>query len=261
MQEPALLETRTEAVVHLVLNRPKSRNALDSALVEALALALTRAEEDAATRVIVLSGAGGAFCSGLDLKTAAPDIGDRERAAGRLEGFHRVIRGIVNATKPVIAAVDGPAVGFGADLAFACDLRLASTNAYFDCKFVALGLMPDGGGTFHLPRLIGLGRALEHLLLGTRIDAALAERYGLVSAVHSPNSVVHEALELADRLAAGPPLALRAIKSAVRASYEGTFEAALAREFSGQLALLESEDLKEGLRAFAERRPPVFRGR
>lgn len=261
MEEPALLEQRESQVVRLMLNRPKSRNALDSNLVEQLGEALERAAGDPDVRVVVLGGRGGAFCSGLDLKTARPDLGDRARLGDRLQGFHRLIAAIAHAPKPVIASVDGPAVGFGADLAFACDLRVASVDAYFEEKFVALGLMPDGGGTFHLPRLVGLGRALEHLLLGTRIDAALALSQGLVNRIVPSEVLDDEVNALAARLAEGPPLSLAAIKRTVRENQSATLEQALAREFSGQLALLGSEDFKEGLAAFQERRGPKFQGR
>jgi enoyl-CoA hydratase/carnithine racemase len=261
MEEPALLEDRRESVVRLLLNRPKTRNALDADLVRELGAALDRAADDESVRVIVLGGLGGAFCSGVDLKSAAIDVHDTERLKQRLAGFHHLIRTIARAPKPVLAAVGGPAVGFGADLAFACDLRIASTSAYFEEKFVALGLMPDGGGTFHLPRLVGLGRAMEQFLLGTRIDAPEALAQGMVNSVVAPEALDAEIDALARRLAKGPPLAIAAIKSAVRASFTGTLGQALDREFTGQLALLASEDLREGLAAFLERRPPAFRGK
>jgi 2-(1,2-epoxy-1,2-dihydrophenyl)acetyl-CoA isomerase len=261
MEEPALLEARSESVVRLLLNRPKTRNALDADLVRELGAALDRAADDESVRVVVLGGLGGAFCSGVDLKSAAIDVHDTDHLKQRLAGFHHLIRTIARAPKPVLAAVGGPAVGFGADLAFACDLRIASTSAYFEEKFVALGLMPDGGGTFHLPRLVGLGRAMEQFLLGTRIDAPAALAQGMVNAVVAPEALDAEVDALARRLAAGPPLAIAAIKSAVRASLTGTLGQALDREFTGQLALLASEDLREGLAAFLERRPPAFRGK
>jgi enoyl-CoA hydratase/carnithine racemase len=156
--------------------------------------------------------------------------------------------------------VDGPAVGFGADLALACDLRLLSDRAYFQEKFVGIGLMPDGGGTFFLPRLIGLGRALDLLLTGDAIDAKLARELGLARDVVSPDSLDTAALALATRLAEGPPLALAAIKSAVRASSSGDLDQALGREKSGQLRLLSSADVREGVSAFLQKRAPQYRG-
>lgn len=261
MGEPSLIEERSKGVVRLLLNRPGTRNALDEELVRSLGSALARAASDESTRVIVLGGQGGAFCSGVDLKSATRDLGDPERLRTRLEGFHQLIRTIAAAPRPVIAAVDGAAVGFGADLAFACDLRVGSTRAYFEEKFVGIGLMPDGGGTFHLPRLIGSGKAMEHLLLGSRIDATAALANGILSRVVPPEALDEEVAAMAERLAAGPPLAITAIKRAVRENSNGGLDDALAREFDGQLALLQSDDVREGIAAFLERRAPTFRGR
>jgi enoyl-CoA hydratase/carnithine racemase len=261
MSEPSLLCDRDGAVFRLSLNRPPTRNALDSELVENLGTQLENACADPEVRVIVLRGEDGSFCSGVDLRSAAADLSNPKRLEERLAGFHRLIRLITGARQPVIAEVDGAAVGFGADLAFACDLRVASSRAYFQEKFVALGLMPDGGGTFHLPRLIGLGRALELLLLGARVDADRALELGLVNRVVPPGDVTGETRALAAQLASAPPLALAAIKTAVRASLAGSLDDALARERASQLSLLATEDVREGVAAFLERRTPSFRGR
>lgn len=260
MSEPVLLVSGESPIRVLQLNRPASKNSLDVELVGALGDALDAARADPDVRAIVLGGSGGAFCSGVDLRSAQADLDAPERLSARLAGFHRLIRTIAFAPQPVIAAVDGPAVGFGADLAFACDLRVVSSRAYFEEKFVALGLMPDGGGTYHLQRLVGLSRALELQLLGSRIDAPSAERLGLAMRVVEPERLLDEALAVARRLAEGPPLALAAIKRAVRVS-EDSLDAALDRERRGQLGLLASEDVREGLGAFFERRAPRFQGR
>lgn len=261
MSEAVLLTSREGSLVELALNRPASKNSLDAELVAALGSALELHANDETVRVIVLSGKGGAFCSGVDLRSARAELDSPERLGVRLEGFHRLIRAIDRAPQPVLAAIDGPAVGFGADLAYACDLRLCSTRAYFEEKFVAIGLMPDGGGTFHLARLIGAGRAMERLLLGSRIDAESALSLGLVASVVSPESLSDETRALGVRLASSPPLALRAIKRAVRDGLSSSLDEALERERTGQLALLASDDAREGVGAFFERRTPVFRGR
>jgi enoyl-CoA hydratase/carnithine racemase len=260
MGDPTLLVSDDSGVRVLCLNRPSSKNSLDEPLVNELGAALASAAGDRSVRALILTGAGGAFCSGVDLRSIERELEVPERLALRLDGFHRVIRGITGLGVPVLAAVEGSAVGFGADLAFACDLRILASTAYFEEKFVSLGLMPDGGATFHLPRLIGLGRALDAMLLGTRIDAAKALELGLASRVVEPAQLSGEALTVGRRLAAGPPLALAAIKRAARASLEGSFDAALTRERAGQLALLASSDFREGLRAFLERRTPKFDG-
>ena len=256
-----LLEERHGAVALLRLNRPATLNALDKALVAALGAALEGATTDAAVRAIVITGEGGAFCSGADLKEALRDLDAGAALGERLSSFQRSVRLITATSKPVIAAVGGAAVGFGADLALACDLRVLSERAYFEEKFVGIGLMPDGGGTFHLTRLLGLGRALELLLLGERLEAKRAVELGLALRVVPAEALLEQALALAGRLAEGPPLALGAIKRATRASLTGTLEEALAREAEGQAELLQSADLREGVQAWTERRKPRFSGK
>jgi 2-(1,2-epoxy-1,2-dihydrophenyl)acetyl-CoA isomerase len=256
-----LLDERRGGVALLRLNRPESLNALDRTLVEALGAALEKASADPSVRAIVLAGEGGAFCSGADLKEALRELDAGLSLGERLASFQKSIRVIATAAQPVIAAVDGPAVGFGADLALACDIRVLSERAYFEEKFVAIGLMPDGGGTFHLPRLIGFGRALELMLLGERIDAGRALELGLTSRVLPPGEHLEAALTLAARLADGPPLALAAIKRAMRDSIDGTLPDALAREAEGQAKLLASADLREGVAAWMAKRKPSFEGR
>ena len=166
-----LLVEREGPVATLIMNRPQTKNALDPELLEALASGLNEAAADESVRAVVLTGAGDAFCSGADL-------------GPRIAKFHALIRAIVEAPKPFIAAVRGPAVGFGADLALACDLRVFAQDAYIQEKFVAIGLMPDGGGSFWLPRLVGLGRALEFLLLGTRIGIVEDGKMAQLSSPH-----------------------------------------------------------------------------
>ena len=256
--ESVLLLERDAGVATLSLNRPLTKNALDPELLAALGAGLREVASDTNVRAVVLTGKGGAFCSGADLKDA---LGDLEAGADlglRLAKFHAVIQAIVQAPKPVIAAMQGPAVGFGADLALACDLRVMGQNAYIQEKFVAIGLMPDGGGSFWLPRLVGVGRALEYLLLGTRIDAPLAHSLGLASRV--VDNELSEAQAIARALAEGPPLALAAIKRAVRDA-NSTIDDALAREKLGQTALLRSQDFREGVAAWAGKRAPRFSGR
>jgi 2-(1,2-epoxy-1,2-dihydrophenyl)acetyl-CoA isomerase len=255
-----LLEERRGNIALLRLNRPESLNALDRELVDALGHALEQAIRHSNVRAVVLTGEGGAFCSGADLKEALRELDAGADLGGRLASFQRNVRLITEAPKPVIAAVDGAAVGFGADLALACDLRLLSDRAYFEEKFVGIGLMPDGGGTFHLPRLVGLGRALELLLLGERVDARRALELGLAWRVVPAAELLEQALAVAARLAEGPPLALAAIKRATRQSLDGTLADALAREAEGQAALLRSADLREGVLAFTGKRKPSFRG-
>ncbi|HEY4106114.1 MAG TPA: enoyl-CoA hydratase-related protein [Polyangiaceae bacterium] len=259
--ESVLLVEREGAVATLTLNRPDTRNALDPELLAELSARLDEVTADFRVRAVVLTGAGDAFCSGADLKGAIAELDTCTELGPRIAAFHTVIHAIVNAEQPIIAAVSGPAVGFGADLALACDLRVLAENAYIQEKFVAIGLMPDGGGSFWLQRLVGMGRALEFLLLGTRIDAELARGLGIANRVTSAERVLPEAKKLAAALAEGPPLALAAIKRAVRESASSSLKDALEREKREQSALLKSHDFREGVAAWAEKRAPKFSGK
>jgi enoyl-CoA hydratase/carnithine racemase len=252
----------TVGAVRLVtLNRPETRNALTSAVVAGLTNAMTEASADPAVRCVVLAGAGGHFCSGADLRqNLAEDPQALEHLDEHMDAFHGVIKAIVRCEKPTVAMLDGAAVGFGADLALACDLRVASSRAYVQEKFVKIGLMPDGGGTFWLPRLVGTARAMQMILLGERVDAAELKALGVVVRVVEADALREATLEVARTLAAGPPLAQAAIKRALYASW-GDVEGALRREREEQLKLLRSQDVVEGVAAWMQKREPTFRGR
>ncbi len=241
------------------LHRPASRNGLTVPINQALIAAFDGAGD---ARAIVLYGAGGAFCSGLDLK-AALRAGPRppaELEADLRQHFHGLIRAVRGAPQPTIAVIDGPAVGFGCDLALACDLRIASDRARLGEIFAKRGLMADGGGTWMLPRLIGVGRALELLYTGDLVDAATAERIGLVNRVVAAADLVTEGAALARRIAAGPPLVHRLTKRAVYDGLASDLDAGLDREAAGQLQCLGSRDFVEGVTAFLGKRDPIFRG-
>ena len=180
---------------------------------------------------------------------------------GLREGFHGMIRALVESDRPTIAAVDGAAAGFGCDLALACDLRIVSDRAVFGEIFVHRGLMPDGGSTYHLPRLVGVGRALEMMFTGDKVAAEDALRIGLANKLYPAAELMARVGELADRLAKGPPLVYRAFKRAVYASLDGDLDAALDREARGQLQLLGSRDFAEGITAFLQKRAPTFEGK
>ena len=260
MSEDVLLIERDGPVAVITLNRPKARNALNRALLLALGEALHVASGDPAVRAIVLTGAGGGFCAGADLKAAMSE-GTFDKLDETLDAYHRMIRGIVEAPKPVLAMVEGGAVGFGCDLALACDLRFLSPDAFFQEKFVKIGLMPDGGGTFWLPRLVGLARAMEIMLLGEAVDAARAVELGIANRVVLQSELRAETMKVAHTLAAGPPLAFAAIKRAVRAGLGGTIDGSLAVEKENQLKLLTSSDCMEGVTAWMQKREPAFTGK
>ena len=247
-----------DSIRTITIDRPESRNGLTVDVNRAIKAAI----EAPGARAIVIAGAGGAFCSGLDLKDAmrrgirpTPDI-----AADRRDAFHGVIRSLVAAPCATIAAVDGPAVGFGCDLALACDVRVISERATFGEIFIKRGLMPDGGGTYLLPRIIGLGRALELMYTGDLVTADDAMRIGLANRLAPSGELAARVAELAARFAAAPPLAVRRIKQAVYAGLDGTLDVALDREVEGQMALLGSRDFVEGVTAFLQKRDPRFQG-
>jgi 2-(1,2-epoxy-1,2-dihydrophenyl)acetyl-CoA isomerase len=249
---------RRGPLLELRLNRPERRNALTRQLVLDLGQALEDARSDPEVRVVVLSGSGGAFCAGADLEAIRGVTGGEFEA--RLREFHRIILGITELDQPVLAAVDGPAVGFGADLALACDLRILSDRAYLEESFTKIGLMPDGGGTYFLPQAVG-ARAFELIALGQRLDAASCQALGLANHVVPSSELEAKAGELAQRLASVAPLALAEVKRALRAGRRDALQAALTREAEGQARLLVSADFEEGVSAFLEKRAPRFTGR
>ena len=252
--------TRDGATATITLNRPEARNALTLSVVSTLRAALDAAAADSAVRVIVLTGAGGHFCAGADLRRTLSEVPNlMERLEEYMDDFHGVVRAIVRAPKLVVAMLDGAAVGFGADLALAADLRVASHDAYVQEKFVHIGLMPDGGGTFWLPHLVGKSRAMQLVLLADKLESAELERLGLLVARVPASDLSSATMTLARKLEAGPPLAFARAKAAVLASL-GDIDAALAREREGQLRLLRSQDCMEGVMAWMEKRAPKFVG-
>jgi 2-(1,2-epoxy-1,2-dihydrophenyl)acetyl-CoA isomerase len=257
-----LLLTCDGAVATITFNRPSLRNAVDAETMIALREALVSCGDDGTIRVIVLAGSGGAFCSGADLG-AATQPGATAESAWRVlsEVYHPALLAIHESRWPVIAAVDGVAAGLGCDIALACDIRLASGRAQFAELFIRVGLIPDGGGTWSLPRIVGLGRAFELIYSGAVVDAEEARAIGMASHIFPAERFVEEVRAYAQRLASQAPLALTRIRQAVRAAQESTFGAALEREAALQREILLSEDGFEGFCAFLEKRKPVWRGR
>ena len=251
------LDIRTEAgVLRLTMNRPDRLNALTAAMSDRVAAELEGAATRDDVRVVLVAGAGGAFCSGADLSGADAhqsfDITSLDRA-------NRIIRAVTGLDKPVIAAVDGVAAGVGCSTALACDLVVASPRASFLLAFARIGLMPDGGATATVAASVGRARAMRMALLGEALDAQEAYDAGLVS--HLAADDFEGTVEgLVARLAAGPPLSYAATKKAVNAATLGHLHDALERERTGQTILLRTADVAEGMRAFGERRLPVFRG-
>lgn len=245
----------------VTINRPEARNSLTRAVLRGVTQALHSSSADASVRCVVLAGAQGHFCAGADLKQNIMDDPQMmDHLEEYMEEFHGLIRSIVRCEKPTIAMMDGAAVGFGADMAFACDLRVASTRAYAQEKFVKIGLMPDGGGTFWLPRLVGTAKAMQMVLLAEKVEAAELDRLGVVARVVEPDALRAATLEIAKTIEQGPPLAHAAIKRSIYASW-GSVEDALTRERTEQLKLLRSADSMEGVMAWMQKREPRFQGK
>lgn len=251
-----------DCILTITLNRPDRLNAFIGHMRRDLAEALEHAGSDRSVRVVIITGAGRGFCAGGDIAFMAElmqrrnaDEFSRILGAGR-----RVILAIRQMTKPVVASINGPASGAGCNLALACDLRIASSNATFSQSFAKVGLHPDWGGTYFLPRLVTPNKACEMFFLGETIDAAEAARLGIVNQVVAPEELENATLELAQRLRAAPPIALAAAKHAVYMSQAAELEEMLRYETEAQLRCFESDDAHEGVRAFLEKRDPKFTG-
>ena len=252
-----------EAVGRIVLDRPQTLNAWTPELGRELRAVVTERATDPAVRAVLVTGAGRGFSSGADLRAGVrldPDDGRPDARRELREVYHPIVAGLRALEKPVVAAVNGPAVGIGCSLALACDLVVAAESAFFALAFVDVGLMPDGGATLFVPAAAGKARAFEMALLGERIEAPRALEWGLVNAVHPDDRLGDEAEALAVRLAAGPTRAYAASKRALDRALHWALEDQLALEAELQHGLARTRDFAEGIDAFRERRPPRFRG-
>jgi 2-(1,2-epoxy-1,2-dihydrophenyl)acetyl-CoA isomerase len=250
-----LLSQSGGPVHRLALNRPARRNALTPALARQLAQQIEHVEEAGEARVIVLSGVGGHFCAGLDLHWLSslggrPSIADLQHG---LSDFQSAVIAIVRCPIPVLAVVQGTAAGFGFDLALACDMRLAGSSASFTSAFARMGLVPDGGSTFTLPRLVGVGRALRVLMTNQTLDAATALSIGLVEEVIDDATLDDGVRRIVAELLTSADSSIRAIKRLCRAPEVGALEQALSTEGAAQLQALQGPDFLLRLEAFSVR--------
>jgi len=258
---PSILTTSANGVRTITLNRPERLNAIDPELADALPRALDEASRADDVRVIVITGAGRGFCSGLDI-SSPPRLPDSTRAErlDPLAWVGRWVTALVSCEKPVIAAVNGVAAGAGFGLALAADLRLIASNARLTAGFIRRALSPDTGVTYFLPRLVGVSRAAEILFTGRDIDSAEADRIGLAAAVMPDESFAEQVGAYATRLAAGPPVAFALTKRLLASSLDVTLGAQLERELAYIKSCFASPDASEALRAFSEKRTPTFSG-
>lgn len=253
-----LLVEREDKVLKIILNKPESRNALDMDMRAELSQVLESVSKNPDIRALILTGNGKAFCAGGDLKTMQgpfPAFATRKR----LKDLHAWLKILINLEIPVIAAVNGVAAGAGANLAFACDIIIASEEARFVQSFVKVGLIPDAGGLFFLPRLVGLPKAKELMLTGRMIDASEAERIGLVNRVVTSDQLMPTALEMASQFSNSPSKAIALMKRILNLSPTSDLDSILELEAIGQEICFGTEDFEEGRTAFLEKRKPIFK--
>ena len=257
-----VLVDKADSIATITLNRPEELNVISIAMVGELMQALRDAAADPGMRVIIITGAGRAFCAGLDLAaiaSGAPPSGESEREMCQVEdpSLPLVMETI---DKPVIAAVNGAAIGWGLELVLLCDIKIASDKAIFADMHVARGLIADNGGLWILPRLVGWSRAAEIYFLGDRMDAKEAQRIGLVNRVVNHEELEKATREMATRIASNAPLAVQMGKRYMRLSQKCDLESSQEHCFAALRALMQTEDAKEAAKAFMDKRAPVFRG-
>jgi 2-(1,2-epoxy-1,2-dihydrophenyl)acetyl-CoA isomerase len=259
MTEPVQVHD-SGAVRTITMNRPEALNAFDEAMVEALAVAVAEAADTAAVRCLVVTGSGRAFCAGGDLRAiSSASEGRLDQSLGELaDRFHQAVRGLRTMGKPSLAAVNGVAAGGGFSLALACDLRVMASSAVLRQAYTSNGLCMDGGGSYHLPRLVGVAKALELAMLDPVVPAEEAKRLGLASQVFPDEEFAEGAAGLAAKLAAKPIGALARVKALVLGAHDTTLDVQLDAERDGIVAQAGGPEGQEGIAAFLEKRKPSF---
>ncbi len=266
-----ILFEKKEGIAVITLNRPDKMNAWTMPMVDEVMESLHEIDEDNSIRAAIITGAGKAFSSGFDMdelvkQKMTGEVPWAETNGGlKIRGKNTtdsIVLGLSNLKKPIIAAINGMALGIGFAYALACDIRIISDNAWLNTTFVDRGLIPEAGVTYFLPRLVGLGKAKKLVFTGEKISAGEAERIGIVEEVVPGDKLLDRSMELAQAIAAKPPLAITLAKQILyKGASEPDLSAQIDREFYLQSALIESEDVKEGVESFLQKRPPVFKGR
>jgi enoyl-CoA hydratase/carnithine racemase len=260
-----LLYDVSDGIAKITLNRPDRLNAITMAMLTSLSEALRDADLNREVRVIVLTGAGRGFCAGLDIKDVIAGTGIGSDGSGLatarfdLAGSPPIV--LHTTDKPVICALNGAAAGYGMDLALGCDMRIASSEAKLAAVFTKRGILPESGGSWLLPRLIGWAKAAEVAFRGLTLSAQESQDMGLVNRVVEPDELMSVTMDMAAEIAANAPLAVQSTKRMMRLGLEETFEANVHHVFLQLLPLFQTEDFKEGMRSFLEKRPARFQGR
>jgi 2-(1,2-epoxy-1,2-dihydrophenyl)acetyl-CoA isomerase len=259
----SILVSLDGGVLAITLNRPDKLNAFNPEMHQRLKAALERARDEAAVRAVLLTGAGRGFCAGQDLaeRNVAPGAAPIDLSVTIGSYYNPLVRRMRELPKPIVCAVNGVAAGAGANIALACDLVLAARSASFVQAFSRIGLLPDSGGTYFLPRLAGTARAMGLAMLGEKLSAEDAERWGLIWKTVDDAQLAQEAASMAKRLAEGPTKAFGLMKKALYASASNALDAQLDLERDLQREAGVSEDYREGVAAFMQKRKPVFKGK
>jgi 2-(1,2-epoxy-1,2-dihydrophenyl)acetyl-CoA isomerase len=260
MTEPAVLTAVDAGVMTLTMNRPEVLNALNPAMLDGLSAALAVAKADDSVRALILTGAGRGFCAGADLGAASMRTGEHDVAQGLRESYHPIVLAMRQLPKPIVAAVNGSAAGAGMSLALACDVVLAGESASFLQAFTKIGLVPDCGSTWFLPRLVGDIRARAMVMLAEKIPARDALQYGLVWKVYADEALAAEAKRCAAHLATMPTRAYALVKQALTHSAANGLADQLEVEALMQAQAFRTDDFREGVAAFVQKRPPRFTG-